>query len=430
MKLSPTQLNLFNPTNQNSQKLSTNALSHHNRVQRWANFIAGYSIEFVENCLKEIKPQEGLVIDPFLGCGSTLVASRNLGFKGVGYERHPVFFSLARSKLEVYTSTDIETAQEILLSTKEALSWSSDASKFLQKLFEHDDLIDISHAAYAVDKCTNEKIRFLLIAYFLKVCELSCGSQTDGIYKAPSSRKNKIPFHDAVYKIKHLFLDDVQSEWYRTHWIKQPSQVCIHKSSVNMKDIEDKSAVACITSPPYLNNFDYAEMTRMHLYLLGWAGSWRDISDLVRNNLITNTTTALKGKKQKEFQAMCRNSICESLLQELDSVVATLSEERKNRAGKKEYDFLVYPYYSEITKVLAELYRVLKKGGSVDWIVADAALYGVHLKTHLHTAKIMSSIGFENIKVTYIRKRGHRWSLNKRDGSKDGLGEYHLHAQK
>jgi hypothetical protein len=31
--------------------------------------------------------------------------------------------------------------------------------------------------------------------------------------------------------------------------------------------------------------------------------------------------------------------------------------------------------------VLKELYRTLKKGGEINWIVADAALYGVHIKT-------------------------------------------------
>ena len=42
----------------------------------------------------------------------------------------------------------------------------------------------------------------------------------------------------------------------------------------------------------------------------------------------------------------------------------------------------------------------------------------------------MNSIGFKNIKVTYLRKRGHRWILNKRDGAKEGLGEYYISAKK
>ncbi|MDY6782636.1 MAG: DNA methyltransferase [Cyanobacteriota bacterium] len=430
MKLSPTQLNLFQSTEPVGHKLSTNALSSQNRVQRWANFIAGYSIEFVESCLEKVEPSQGLVIDPFLGCGSTLVAAKNLGFRGVGYDRHPVFSSLAKSKFENYTVEDIKNVKENFLTASASLSWSPDAEKFLRKLFRDSDLSCISRASHYVKYCPDERIKFLAIAYFLKACEAACGSQTDGIYKAPTSRKKSIPFDEAIDKTESLFLDDIQSQWYRQHWIKQPQQICINESSVKMSYLDNDSAISCITSPPYLNNFDYAEMTRMHLYLLSWAGSWRDISTLVRNHLITNTTTALKDKKRSDFQNKCKKFIVQPLLQGLEPIVAELQEVQQMRAGEKKYHFLIYPYYAEISKVLQEIYRILKKNGTINWIVADAALYGVHIKTHLHTAEIMHSTGFKNITINYIRKRGHRWILNKREGTKEGLGEYHISAQK
>ena len=148
----------------------------------------------------------------------------------------------------------------------------------------------------------------------------------------------------------------------------------MNKSSTDIGEIDSESIGICITSPPYLNNFDYAEMTRMHLYLLGWAGSWGEISTSVRNELITNTTTALRGKKTEEYQVASRSQLPQSLLTELDEIVIALQGERKVRAGKKEYDYLIYPYYAEIMKVLAGLYRVIKPGGVIHWVIADAGL--------------------------------------------------------
>jgi len=411
------------------QRLPTNTLSHKHRVQRWANFIAGYSVEFVEECLSKRDSSSDVVIDPFLGCGTTLVTAKNMGFRGYGYDRHPVFYTLAMAKLTNYTVKDLNRVRSDLLSCNANLDWSESAFKFLSKLYTQENLIYISRAAKAVGDFEG-RTKPLAVALFLKSCEAACGAQTDGVYKAPTSKKKSIPFQDAVNKVHAMFREDIETEWYQEHWVNQTDPTCYNKSSTLIDEIEKDSVGICITSPPYLNNFDYGEMTRMHLYLLGWAESWRDISDSIRNDLITNTTTALRGKKSKEVQLSSRATLPAALLDELDDIVGLLTEQRKVRAGKKEYDYMVFPYYSEIKQVLSHLFQALKNGGEVHWVVADAALYGVHIKTQIHTAEIMKEIGFSEIEVKLIRKRGHRWILNKRDGAKEGLGEYHIKAKK
>ena len=428
MKAQEQTLNFFEVENLNKERLPTNTLSRHHRVQRWANFIAGYSVQLVEECLST-RNRDDLVVDPFLGCGTTLVTAKNLGFRGYGYDRHPVFFTLAKAKLQNYVSDDLHKVKLHLLNCASGIKWSEDAKKFLRKLFSDSDLEKISRASLALETL-EPRLQPLGTALFLKSCEASCGAQTDGIYKAPTSKKTHVPFEDAVTSVFNIFSEDINSDWYKNHWSKQPDSSCYNRCSTNLEEMGDESVGVCVTSPPYLNNFDYGEMTRMHLYLLGWAGSWREISDNIRNDLITNTTTALRGKKTQENQQARRSSLPAVLLDELDEINARLKIERKSRAGKKEYDYLIYPYYSEIQSVLSELYRVFKTGADLHWIVADAALYGVHIKTHLHTATIMEAIGFDDVEVEFIRRRGHRWVLNKRDGAKEGLGEYHIRATK
>lgn len=429
MKILKKNLELFEDDSVSTNRLPTNTLSHNHRVQRWANFIAGYSVEFVEQCLASRNSNEDVVIDPFLGCGTTLVTAKNLGYKGIGFDRHPVFFNLAVAKLGNHSIHDLDFVKSRLLEKVEPLNWSADAVTYLSKLFAEEDLSAIGSASASVHTIEN-RLKPLAIALFLKSCESACGAQTDGIYKAPTSTKKKIPFSSAVEKAYSIFCADIDSDWYKDHWSIQPDSLHINKSSTDLSEADDNSIGICITSPPYLNNFDYAEMTRMHLYLLGWAGSWGEISTSVRNDLITNTTTALKGKKTDENQSNKRGDLPDRLLVELDDIVVDLGKERKTRAGKKEYDYLVYPYYSEIKKVLSELFRCLKVGGEVHWVIADSALYGIHIKTHEHTAIIMEDIGFSDIEVIFMRKRGHRWVLSKRDGAKEGLGEYHIKAKK
>jgi len=412
-------------------RLSTNTLSNTKRIHRWGNFIAGFSIEFVEQCLSDLVAEvnTGLVLDPFAGCGTTLIGAKNLGFNTAGYELHPIFHSISSGKLQHYNIDVVDKIKKIILRNGTSLQWSADAVKFLAKLFTEDNLKSISIAANNLSNIP-PGLQNLSIVMFLKACELACGSQTDGIYKAPTSTKTHIPFHKALDRVAAEFSEDISSDWYQLHWANTPPAMIYRKSSVDMSELRSNSVVSCITSPPYLNNFDYAEMTRMHLYLLGWCSSWKNISEKVRNHLITNTTTALNGKKLIAFQAAAQNSIPDSLRADLEFLVDELAVERTKRAGKKEYDYLVYPYYSQITQVLAGVYRVLRTGGKVHWVVADAALYGVHIETHEHTAIIMRELGFRDVQINFLRKRGHRWVLSKRDGAKKGLGEYYIEATK
>lgn len=412
-----------------AEQLPTNTLSHHSRVQRWANFIAGYSVEFVESCLKGLAPEDGLIVDPFMGCGTTLVAARNLGLAGVGFDRHPVFYNLASAKLRVHTSEELERVASALRTAAPGVAWSADAVTFLQKMFPPEELLHINAASSAIPSI-EPNLRPLAILLFLRACERACGAQTDGIYKAPSSLKRSVSFSAALISVVGELRSDIESEWYSGHWAHQPQSLVHNKSSTCLRELAPESVVACVTSPPYLNNFDYAEMTRMQLYLLGWAGSWREISDTLRNDLVTNTTTALRGKKSEEYQDERRSHLPDGLTIELDEIVEDLRKERAVRAGKKEYDYLIYPYYCEMKRILANLYRAMKPEASIDWVVADAALYGVHIRTHLHTALLMADVGFSNVTVTKMRARGTRWILDKRDGAKGGLGEFHISATK
>jgi len=209
-----------------------------------------------------------------------------------------------------------------------------------------------------------------------------------------------------------------------------------HKSSVNiytkssekMDELKEETVDLVVTSPPYINNFDFAEMTRMYLYFWNMASSWREITDQVRSRLIVNTTTALR-KEHREHQQEYRDTLPDNLRLEADAVVASLFEKRRERAGKKDYHLLIYPYFSQMQQVIREVHRVLKRGASFHMMVSDAALYGVHVHAPQWLARIMTGCGFCDVQCELVRPRGHRWVLDKREGSAQGLGEYYVFAR-
>ncbi len=58
-------------------------------------------------------PKGGLVLDPFVGSGTTCVAAIQGGFRSIGIELDPSYCEIARARCE-YTAGQVEPEQPVL----------------------------------------------------------------------------------------------------------------------------------------------------------------------------------------------------------------------------------------------------------------------------------------------------------------------------
>ncbi len=364
------------------------------------------------------------LLDPFSGCGTAPLAARLLGVSAVAYEPHPFFAAISEAKANSPSYWgDLPSIQTVLaqgISRRDAhgLTVSASASAFLGKMFREDELFALYSARRELNKngFGTHPLAVLILSRILDYC---CFAATDGIYKAPTSPKRALTPNAALDKVLGTLADDEFEAQLGGGLVR-----IYEKSSESMDELDDDSIDVVVTSPPYLNNFDFAEMTRMYLYFWDLASSWGEITTRVRSRLIVNTTTALKGHKER--QQAYRSTLPEKVRRAADIAVETLSARRKDKAGKKDYNLLVYPYLSQMQQILRETNRVLKPGASFHMMVSDAALYGVHLPAPQWLAQIMTECGFLDVQCEMVRVRGHRWVLDKREGSAQGLGEYYV----
>lgn len=368
-----------------------------------------------------------VLLDPFSGCGTAPVAARILGMGSYAYEPHPFFAVISEAKANSHLYWDdlpaikAAIARGILKRETKDLAPSESVRVFLGKLFQDDDLkalqsarIELNHAGLG-----DNPLAILILSRMLDYC---CFAATDGIYKAPTSTKRSISPKSAMDKVLgDIYDDEIEAT------ISSAKSKIYNSTSELMTDIKDRSVDLVVTSPPYLNNFDFAEMTRMYLYFWGMASSWGEITDRVRSRLIVNTTTSLKG--HKDIQDSYRSNLSNEILVEADDAVEKLRHKRSEKAGKKEYDLLIYPYMSQMQSVIRECRRVLSSGSPFHMMVSDAALYGVHLPAPQWLAQIMRESGYTDVECEMVRPRGHRWVLEKREGSATGLGEYHVYGK-
>ncbi|CBN56725.1 MULTISPECIES: DNA methyltransferase [Kamptonema] len=410
------------------EKLSTNLTANRHPIHRWFNFIAGFSPEFVSNCIQEanLKSNE-IIIDPFAGLSTTLVQANREGIQSIGFEVHPFFYDISLAKLfPPKGEQQINNIESICQSVRPYFGelteiWSKDALAFLNKLVPEKELRFLA-SALLLENEVNITERHIYRLVLSRVLELASGSQTDGIYKAPTTRKKSVCYNESITKICAEIRGDVAIIGDR-----YLSKSSLHlMTSEYMLPVDKESCSLCITSPPYLNNFDFAEMTRMELYFWRYASSWREITEKVRRKFIVNTTTVPTDLKRNQNKFV--ESLSPTFLAYLQPVVSELNQQKRVRPGKKDYDLLVYPYFAQIQSVFREIRRVLKIGSSFHLVVADAALYGVHIQTEKLLAELMQENGFQIVGIENLRTRGERWILKKRDGAKTSLGEFHIHA--
>ena len=411
------------PTPLDPALFSTNAASRKMPIHRWFNFIAGFSPQFVSHCIAESDvASSGYLLDPFAGAGTALLSAQIEGVRSIGYEPHPFFAEMARAKLAAdLTEHDVEAVRGVVRAQLDRpvapeRVWEGKALTFLQKLVPQERLCRLAGCPAAVTKLAEIRrpIFHLLVS---RILEAASGSSTDGIYKAPTSSKRGMDVYDALESISATIIGDLREVPART-----ADAVLYETSSVARMPA---GASICVTSPPYLNNFDFAEMTRMELYFWKWASSWAEITATVRSRLLTNTTTAPRGAKYGPGEATALPAAIRLAVGQL-----YLDLEQACKGRSKDYHRLAFPYFDGLYQVFSRVAEALMSEASIHVVVADSAFYGVHVPLQDFVALSLSELGFSEVRVEHLRVRGDRWVLDKRKGPVGALGEYWVSAVK
>ncbi len=208
-----------------------------------------------------------LVYDPFCGCGTTLLEARLLGRPSVGVDNNAVACLVTRAKTASYRSSDVVAARNFLLSLGDVLA----KAKPIEKLIP-----------------TNPNF-----AYWFSKPVLRRLSAIKGIILDQPKRLQ--PFYLAVFSsiIVRVSYQDSDTRYAKTERVVNPEQVDkvfmarladavgrlagmvvldgaivdVHQADSRcVPFIKDESVTLIVTSPPYLNAYDYHKYHRQRLH--------------------------------------------------------------------------------------------------------------------------------------------------------------------
>ncbi|MCC5035539.1 site-specific DNA-methyltransferase [Streptomyces sp. WAC 00631] len=363
-------------------------------------------------------PTAGLVVDPFTGSGVAGTAARRVGHAFYGVEAHPLIAELAALKLG-RTSEDpnglLVAARELTqqaITTRARIDISGEAELTLRS-FDPDTLATLVSLRNSIRALQEHEwqlhLKWALLATLRDVASVRVGWP----YQRPGSQRQPT-FADPVSRFLQRaawMVEDIRE--FEANYFSSPAcrvRQGDSREAVSWSELGDGTAHGCVTSPPYLNNFDYADATRLELYFWGDVTSWSQMCTEVRSDMLTATT------QQSSVGAA---SGARSLLHaygtagsEISEIADRLQKERANRSRGKEYDRVVPDYFVAIARILENLATVLAPGAPAVLLVGDSAPYGVYVDTPGLIAKLATRQGFTLQEDVILRHRGKRWARN------------------
>lgn len=395
-------------------------------VHSWFTYPAGFSFKAVEHSLlqQELIPGSSLIYDPFMGSGTTNLVAKGLGMNSIGVEAHPFVFEITKSKMhweldfqqvKIFKELVPEITKRLPSQEKMAKSNEECFPELVTKCFLPEalySLMIIRDEIETSERFSLETKRFLRTALICTLRDVSIAA-TGWPYIAP----NKIKITSMSKNAVETFLkrvskmeNDLKVIAAEAQSISEDHRLILGSSTAT--DIESETVDHIFTSPPYLNNFDYADRTRLEMYFMGAAKSWGDISTNIRTKLMTSATTQINRNDSRYVLNPEIGETSPEVYEFLLESQASLENLRLQKGGKKSYDLLVTGYFNDIYQIIRDNFRVLKPGTEALYILGDSAPYGVHIPTDEIIGKIGIGLGFEEFDIEVLRIRGGKWANN------------------
>jgi len=324
-----------------------------------------------------------LIVDPFGGCGTTLVESKIMGRPSVGVDINPVAVLITKVKITPINPVKIEKAFSIL---KEKLDSYSENTKVkapeherIDYWFKPEEKRKLAFILAEISKLKDQDIRDFFYCGFsniLKNCSIwlqKSNKPTRDFEKKPSD-----PIQTFFKQIKTMMRGNAR--FYalskEKNYLEVPSQVyCTDARTIPTKD---NSVNLIVTSPPYVTSYEYADL---HQLTALWLEYTKDLSDF-RKRFIGSSYHSKK-------DLVLNSAIAENIRGEL------LEKDKKTAEE-------VSTYFSEMNQVFAEMKRMLKKGGKTCIVIGNTSLRGVDILNAEVFVEQLQNLG---LKIADIIKR-------------------------
>ncbi len=381
-------------------------------VHRWFRYSAGFSAAWVENVVRAERAQA--VLDPFAGSGTTLLAAGSAGARSVGVEAHPFVARIASAKLKCRTDVEVflDRARVTRARARQLPGTVRDYPGLIRSCFDEDALrsLDALRLAWLelADGSAQSELVWLVLVSILR--QVSHAGTAPWQYVLPRKRKRSPvrPFQ-AFDLMVQMIAADMRTVQARP---SGPVPQLLHGDARTCDRVSDDSIDTVITSPPYPNNYDYADATRLEMSFMGEVADWAGLHGAVRRHLITSCAQHWS-ERTLNLDSVLDRAELRPIHGEVRPVCERLGIVRLERGGRKNYHLMIASYFADMAFVWSALRRVCRSGSRVCFVIGDSAPYGVYVPVIEWMSTLARAAGFRSAAFERTRDRNVRWKNRK-----------------
>lgn len=383
---------------------------------RWYFVKEAFSPHLVERAVIDAHVAgSDLVVDPFCGSGTVPLTSSLKSHRSLGVEVNPFLAFVSRTKLLQARPSTIDThlgsivaqARKGKRSQLETFSSFSEAGGEDKWLFNEEVLRTFQGgwgATATLQGPVRNLFRLSLIGAAMDTCNATkdgkCLRYRKGWQKLRFGRAEFLSaFENRMFDMKEDLKACPNSDGFGT--------VYLGDSRTTLKgQIKDKFKV-CVTSPPYLNSFDYSDVYRPELFLGSFVRSMEELRTLRTRTLRSHVQAKWPQPKENAFGPLYNEALGKI-------------QERSEDLWDKRIPLMIQAYFEDIERILRDLRAVAKKDASIWLVVSTSAYAGVEVPVDLIIAYIGSKVGWFLREVgilRYLRSSGQHWNKWAAEGS-------------
>ncbi len=391
-------------------------------IHRWYNLKESFSAKlplWLCDWMREhYQHAPRILLDAFIGGGTTGVSLTPLGVEVSGVEYNPFIRFVSATKAAVPLSTPSEFEHAMITCLEKG------------KKVRKTPLIPALSTLHDEKYCDEQDIRKVLrIADCINhldvhpscsaMLQLGIAAAIDSIfhlrkdgralrYEVQTSIK---PVYETLRSHWKILLQDLQA-YHGQHpsASTKPLFAVYEGSAINLQALHERTGESVslanehfdtiMYSPPYLNNFDYSEIYKLELWLLRFIESYE-----VWKTLRLGTIRSHYSISFPQTQYLANDSRTGAIAARIRSLgqSSCIPDEERNRVK-----LTIEGYFDDMYLALCEQWRVLKPGGILTYVVANSRHYYLPVATDVILAEIACCLGFEPLDLVVLRKRNGR----------------------